>query len=160
VPVLRASRFRTIEDPLPACARRVSFVALLVLASACGSPTPVEPSTKAAVPTPRPTPIPVKTWTGTFSGVSLQCTSPATVVYEAGEPPPTEATVPCLGGRIFLDLTRQGNTVTGYALWGDPEFYPVTGTLTDSAMDMTIFNDTVDFPNGPTGPLGTIHLHP
>jgi len=36
----------------------------------------------------------------------------------------------------------------------------VTGTLTDSAMDMTIFNDTVDYPSGPTGPMGTIHLHP
>ncbi len=123
-------------------------------------------STPTEVPlykyTPGPTPVPPKSWKGTFTGASIACNSSASVLYDTGEPLPTQADVGCLNGgvRILLSLTRQGNTLTGYALWGDPEFYPITGTVTESAMDFTIFNDTVDFPNGPTGPMGKVHLQP
>ena len=131
----------------------------------CNDSSPTEPKL-FVVPTPTPTPPTgttiAGTWTGTFTGISVACSSSAAVVFPASGALPVQATVSCLnaGGWILFSLSRGGNTLTGYALWGDPEFYPVTGTLTDSAMDLTIFNDTVDFPTGPTGPMGTIHVHP
>ena len=146
--------------------RRTSLAPLilgsaLVAVAGCGEvKSPVEPV--AARFTPAPTPIPPKTWTGTFGGVSVACTSSARVTFDSTGALPVQADMACVnaGYPIFLSLKRSGDALTGYALWGDPEFYPVTGTLTDSAMDITIFNDTTDFPNGPTGPMGQMHLHP
>jgi len=131
----------------------------------CNDSSPTEPKlTAVSTPTATPPtgPTIAGTWTGTFTGISVHCSSSASVVFGSSGTLPNEATVNCLnaGYRIFLSLSRGGNTLTGYAMWGDPEFYPVTGTLTDSAMDLTIFNDTVDFPTGPTGPMGTMHVHP
>lgn len=142
-------------------ANPILAAALLAVASGCDEvKSPVEPV--AARFTPGPTAVPPKTWTGTFSGVSITCTSSARVTFDAAGALPAQADTACLnaGASIFFSLTRSGNALAGYALWGDPEFYPVTGTLTESAMDVTIFNDTVDFPTGPTGPLGTMRLHP
>jgi hypothetical protein len=135
-------------------------LAILAVAGCDTIPSPTE----AAAPryTPGPAPAPPRTWTGTFTGISVPCNSSATAYFPDGGTLPTQATVSCLTGNygFFLQLTRQGNALTGYAMWGDPEFYPITGTMTDSAMDLTIFNDTVDIPTGPTGPMGTMHLHP
>ena len=130
----------------------------------CNDSSPTEPKlTAVSTPTATPPtgPTIAGTWTGTFTGISVPCNSSASVVFDSSGTVPVKATVNCLAADPFqLSLSRGGNTLTGYALWGDPEFYPVTGTLTGSAMDLTIFNDTVDFPTGPTGPMGTMHLHP
>jgi hypothetical protein len=64
-------------------------------------------------------------------------------------------TVPCLNGQypfqFFGDF--QGNAFTGLAMWGDPEFYPLKGTLSGSSLEITIFNET-----GGTQ-MGQLHLH-
>jgi hypothetical protein len=144
----------------------LSVALLAASALACGGPTPVEPSTKAEAPTPVPTPAPTaiaaRTWTGAYSGASVPCNSAAAVTFPSGAFVPTEAIVPCLnaGQRIVLKLNRSAGGIWGYALWGDSEIYPVTGTLTPSAMDMTIFSAGTDVPDDLTGPIGTLHLHP
>lgn len=144
----------------------LALAAAALILAGCGS-SPTEPRNAAP---PNTTPVayePRKPWTGTFTGVSIPCNSSASVYFPTNGLPPNYGLVACLRGEslFVLSLTRSGNALTGYAAWGDgnrefPEFYPITGTLTDSAMDLTIFNDTVDFPNGPTGPMGTLHLHP
>ena len=148
----------------PSRTRRIPALLLVVALGAALGGAGCMDSYTVTEPAPKYTPAPVtlKTWTGTFTGISVHCNSSATVFFPDGGSLPTQATVSCLTGNygFFLQLTRQGNALTGYAMWGDPEFYPITGTMTDSAIDVTIFNDTVDIPNGPTGPMGTLHLHP
>jgi len=135
--------------------RRVSAAGLVVafgaalLATACND---------TVTPTEVPKPLPTRTWNGTFTGVSFKCNSSASAQF-MGAALPTQMVVGCLGGGIDVTLSRQGNTLTGSAYFGDSGC-PITGTLTDTAMDFTIFNDTVDFPDGPTGPMGTLHLEP
>jgi len=45
------------------------------------------------------------------------------------------------------------NVLTGTAMCCDPEFFPLKGTLSDSSLEITIFNET-----GET-PTGQMHLH-
>jgi hypothetical protein len=98
------------------------------------------------------------TWTGTYNGISNQCDSSALAsLLQTGSTVQGTSTVPCLagGGRFLLNGTLLGNTLTGNAEWGDPEFYPVKGTLSGPTLDMTIFDDA-----GLAGtPMGQLHLH-
>jgi hypothetical protein len=131
-------------------------VAALLLAG-CNDSSLTEPKLGAA-PTPAPTPAP--TFTGTYNGISARCDSSAQANFQ--DPPSGglyaqsgTMTVPCLNGQYPFQFfgNFQGNAFTGLALWGDPEFYPLKGTLSGSSLEITIFNDT-----GGT-PLGQLHLH-
>lgn len=125
----------------------VVAAAALVLASCRDSVSPTEPAPNIAV-----------AWTGTYNGISNPCDSSAQAsMQRTGSNFQGTMTVPCLnsGFPVFFSCTFQGNTLAGTALWGDPEFFPLKGTLSGSSLEITIFNDSESGGN----PMGQLHLH-
>jgi hypothetical protein len=147
---------RSSKKNLPfRCLAALAVAALLLVG--CNDSSPTEPKLGAA-PTPAPTPAPM--FTGTYNGISARCDSSAQANFQ--DTPSGSSyglsgtmTVPCLNSQypfgFFGDF--QGNTFTGFAMWGDPEFYPLKGTLSGSSLEITIFNET-----GGTQ-MGQLHLH-
>ena len=130
--------------------KQVLFRGLAVMALAtlllvgCNDSSPTEPKVVASIG-----------WTGTFSGLSFPCDSSAQLSWQRADSDKGTMTVPCLGGAVLFFGGFQGNTFTGTAMWGDPEFYPLKGTLSGSSLEITIFNDSESGGN----PMGQLHLH-
>lgn len=95
-------------------------------------------------------------WTGTYIGISPGCDSNAQLDWHQTDLR-LDGTmiVPCLGGTFVVFGSFQGDTFTGTAMWGDPEFFPMKGTLSGSSLEITISNDSA---SGGT-PIGQLHLH-
>jgi len=131
------------------------LVATALLLMGCNNSSPTEPKLVAATPAPTPAPS-VWPWTGTYNGVSTRCDSAAQANFEqTGSKVEGRMLVTCLTGQygFYFSGDLQGTTFTGLAMWGDPEFYPLKGTLSGSTLELTIFNET-----GGT-PMGQLHLH-
>ncbi|HYT32969.1 MAG TPA: hypothetical protein VEO37_10275, partial [Thermoanaerobaculia bacterium] len=95
------------------------------------------------------------TWTGTFDGISPACHSSAEATFQqAGSDVKGTMTVSCLARQFVLIGTFGANTFAGTALWGDPEFFPLNGTLSGSSLEMTIFDDS----DSGGKPMGQLHL--
>jgi hypothetical protein len=127
-----------------------AMAATTLLPAGCSkdSVSPTEP-----VPT-VPTDNIAGAWTGTYTGVSEPCSSSVQASFrQAGSTFNGTMTVSCLVGQFPISGTLQGNTLSGYALWGDPEFYPVKGTLSGSSLEITIFLESG------VNPMGELHLH-
>jgi hypothetical protein len=130
------------------------LVAIALLLLGCNNSSPTEPKLAAASPAATPAPF-VWTWTGTYNGFSTRCDSAAKADFkETGSKVEGTMLVPCLSGQygfqFFGDF--QGTTFTGLALWGDPEFYPLKGTLSGSSFELTIFDESGG------APMGQLHL--
>ena len=119
----------------------------------CNNSSPTEPKLGASI---------VGTWAGTYNDISARCDSNAQANFQdtPSENPNSYGlggtmTVPCLNFQspfgFYGDF--QGNAFTGLAMWGDPELYPLKGTLSGSSLEITIFNET-----GGTQ-MGQLHLH-
>jgi hypothetical protein len=126
----------------------VAVAAIVALSVGCKeTKSPTEPI---------PTGNIVGAWTGTYNGISHSCSTSAQASYQqTGSAVQGTMTVPCLAGQFPFTGTLQGNTLTGNAMWGDPEFYPVKGTLSGSTLEITIFNDS----ESGGSPMGQMHLH-
>jgi hypothetical protein len=95
------------------------------------------------------------TWTGTYDGISPTCHSSAEATFQqAGSNVNGTMTVPCLVGQFGFIGTFGANTFQGTAFWGDPEFFPLNGTLSGSSLEMTIFDDS----DSGGKPMGQLHL--
>ena len=145
---MRSSREKMLFRGLAAMA------ATAFLLAGCNDSSPTEPKVVANANASL-----VGAWTGTFNGIDYHCDSSAQASFQETTPvvdrglSGTMSLPSCLGTFSFFDGYLQGNTFTGTAMWGDPEFYPLKGTLSGSSLEITIFNDT-----GGT-PLGQLHLH-
>lgn len=129
-------------------------IATALLLAGCNNSSPTEPRFVG----PAPTPI-AWAWTGTYNGVSSRCASSAQMDFEqTGSAIKGIMLVPCVQKyAVQFDGDLQGTTFTGLAMWGDPEFYPLKGSLSGSSLELTIFNELGSGQSGT--PMGQLHLH-
>jgi hypothetical protein len=147
--------------------KKALFRGLAVMALAapllvgCSDSTPTEPKVVATPPSSSaPTPTPAPMFAGTYNGISPRCDSSAQANWHQTDTGLSGTmTVPCLAGGYPFQFSGgvQGDAFTGWALWGDPEFYPLKGALSGSSLEITIFNDIDSNLSGTA--MGQLHLH-